>query len=627
MALKRPRAVVEVEPADEDETPELRAITAATASVVLGKGSAWATWRFGNREWQTEAWRLYDIVGELRFLASWIGDSVSQARLYVTRIGDTGEETGEVTDSRIAQLAAVPLGTGSQRDDNLRLLGINLAISGEGWIVGEAAATKKPENWFVLSSGQIRREGGSITVLRPLQFGGEILKLTDGRDMLIRAWRPHPNDIYQSDSPTRSAIPPLREIELLTKREFAELESRLVGAGIMPLPEGIDFPRGEGEPEGIQGFTATLQKIAAENIRDQSRASAMVPIMFTVPDSMMEHVDKFKPITFWSDLSDNVLPMKQAAIARVAAAFEIPSELLAGLSDSNHWTAWAISEEGIKRIKPYLATIADTLTRGFLVPTLEREGISDPERYTYAFDVSPLAVRPNRLTEALELSDRYMLTDEETVKSGAFTIGQMPSDAERLKMLLFRSVTKDPSLLTDPGVQAALGMRDVISVPPQPAPRELPPAEPETPEAEQDIPDTIDDGPPDTKPPAPAAAARSLVASVEDEPEKALRVAAKAAVFRALELAGARLTSRTQRKGHLANVPAHEIHVHLGPMNHEKAVRLLDGAWTHVRPIADDLGVPVADFQRTLAAYCLDRLMSGKPHRDMDLVAVLRGRT
>lgn len=623
MALKRPRA--------RNSTPAQRAVTAATATVTLGKGGAWATWRFGNIEWQIEAWRLFDIVGELRFLAAWIGDSVSRCRLYVTRINEVGEETGEVADERIARLAAVPLGTGSQRDDNLRLLGIDLAVAGEAWIVGEAANTPNPEGWFVLSGTQIRREGGLITVRRPLQAGGEILKLTDGRDMLLRAWRPHPNDIWQSDSPTRSAIPPLREIELLTKREFAELESRLTGAGIWFLPEGMDFPVNEGEPETIQGFMAYLQSVAAENIRDQSRASAMVPIMATIPDSMIEHLDKIKPITFHSELSDKILEMKAAAIARVAASFEIPSELLAGLSNANHWTAWAISEEGIRRIQPYLATIADTLTRGFLIPALEREGIADADQYAYAFDVSPLAIRPNQLEGALQLRDRFLLTDEETVKAGAFTTEQMPTEQERIKMLLFSAVAANPQLLTDPGIQAALGIAPQ-AIPIQRAPADEPRALPSTSDEEdQDAdgpPDTLDDGPPDGK--APGEGSAAVTGSRPDPVEALLRsrelqVAGKAIALRALELAGGRLATPGQRRGHLAGTPRHEIHARLGPVPAERAPRLLEGAWTHVAALAVDLRVSPPAFEERLARYCLDRLTTGQPHRDTDLAAALDG--
>ena len=624
-------------PAPPKPAPVLpKAVTAATALVDLGRGSAWATWKFGNWDWQIEAWRLYDVVGELRFITGWIGDSVSQARMYVTEIDETGEETGEVSDPSIAKMAAVPLGTGAQRDDNLRLLGIDLAVAGEAWIVGEEANTPNPKGWFVVSGGQIRREGGVISVNRPLQLGGKVLVLRDGTDMLIRAWRPHPNDILQSDSPTRSAIPILREIELLTKREFAELESRLVGAGVWFLPEGIDFPRGEDDPEGIEGFMALLQRLAATNIRDQSQASAMVPLMATIPDSLLEYLDKFKePSRFWSDLSDHILEMKEKAIIRLAATFETPSEILTGIGDANHWSAWAVSEDGIKRIKPYLATIADTLTRGFLIPTLQRNGVENPERYAYAFDVGPLAVRPNRLEDALQLSDRFMLTDEETVKSGAFTKEQMPADAEKLKMLVFRSVAKDPSLLADPGVQAALGMRVPISIGAQPGPPAIEgPAEQDRPADSE--PDTLDDGPSTDTPGPGSSSTRALVADAQalldgkawdSETFRKSFIAATCdvVVLRALEIAGARLASRGERAGRYAGAAKHELHVRVGGATAEQATKALEGAWSHVPRIARPLGVDAVELERCLHAYCADLIVHGLAHSEDLLAESLRG--
>src|SRR5690606_25391991 len=118
MAWRRPKTPATTPPPAAPaaiEADRARGLTAATATVELGRESAWASWKFANREWQIEAWRLYDIVPELRFLAGWIGDSVSQCRLYVTRIDETGEETGEVEDRRISEIGAQPLGSGSQR--------------------------------------------------------------------------------------------------------------------------------------------------------------------------------------------------------------------------------------------------------------------------------------------------------------------------------------------------------------------------------------------------------------------------------------------------------------------------------------------------------------------------------
>ena len=571
------------------EADRARSLTAATATVELGRESAWASWKFANREWQIEAWRLYDIIPELRFLAGWIGDSVSQCRLYVTRVDETGEETGEVDDRRIAEIGAQPLGSGSQRDDNLRLLGVDLAVSGEAWVVGEGAFTGEAEDWFVVSGSQIRRNGQEIAIRRPLSSGGKVLTLREGRDILMRAWRPHPNDIWQSDSPTRSAIPALREIELLTKREFAELESRLVGAGVWMLPEGVDFPRGEGDPEGMTGAMAMLQRAAAENIREQSRASSMVPIIATIPDNLLEHLDKFKePSRFWSELSEHILPMKEKAIVRVAASFEIPSEILTGLGDSNHWSAWAVSEEGIKRCRPYLSTIADTLTRGFLVPALESAGIEDPDKYAYAFDVSPLSVRPNRLPEALELWDRFLITDDEAVRAGAFSEEVIPSDQERVKSLLFRSVVKDPSLLADPGFRAALGIREAITigvpapgieeVPARETPDNSPPREPES--------DPVGETPPGVT--ASFGQLQELLNA--DHSDRMAELAIRLSAERALEIAGGRLASHADRRRWL-NTPRHQLHTRVGPVSLERAQRALAGIESCTRTAAEELGV------------------------------------
>lgn len=640
MALKRPRL----------EEGRRRSLSAATVMVPLDQASSWKTWKFGNRDWQIEGWRLYDIVPEHRFLANWIGDSIAQARLFVTEVSETGEETGEVTDRRIARLAAVPLGTGSQRDDNLRLAGVDLAVGGECWIVGEGAV-ESPEDaegsWFVVTGSAFKREGGDVLVRRPKTRGGDHLRLRDGTDILIRCWRPHPNDVDQADSPTRAAIVPLREIELLTKREFAELDSRLTGAGMWFLPEGIDFPRDpENDPEGLSGFMAYMQRAAAASMREQGQASSVVPMMATVPDHWIENLDKLKGglVQFWSELSSEITPMKDKAIGRVASAFEIPNEVLTGLSVANHWGAWAISEEGIKRIKSYLGYIADALTRGFLRPALEKMGITDPERYAFSFDTSPLAARPNRMDEALQLWDRLLLSDEEAVKAGAFDKAQMPSAEQRIRMLLLRMVESNPQLLADPAIQRSLGLPAIGTTSTSSAPA-ITSGEEDDPA--DGPPDTLDDDPDDDTPGPGTASlaarleartARALTSALDDRitglalapravppptPQHVFNAASKLMVFRALELAGGRLTTPAERRSRWGETPRHELHVRVGPVNPDKAEKVLAGAWEHVPQVAGDLGVDPADLGRLLHGYVLELLTRGMAHHDDLLYAAL----
>jgi hypothetical protein len=442
--------------------------------------------------------------------------------------------------------------------------------------------------------------------------------------------------VDQADSFTRSAIVPLREIELLTKREFAELDSRLTGAGIMFLPEGVDFPRGEDDPDGIGGFMAYIQRAAAASMKDQSQAGAMVPIMATVPDQMIEHLDKLRPVTFWSELSAEITPMKDKAISRVAASAEIPSEVLTGIANSNHWTAWLISDEGIRWIKGYLGLIADALTRGFLRLALESMGVPNPERYAFSFDTSTLAARPNRLEEALQLHDRFLLSDAETVKAGAFDEAQMPSIEQRAQMILLKVVQTQPDLLLDPAVQAALGLPQVTRV-------GLPPtADQNTDSDPDDDPSERADGPPNggnpgEGPPTSEDSARAITArlnariaeltsaqiSAPPSPQHVFNASAKLMVYRALELAGGRLTTPAERRGRWADVARHDLHARVGPITPDKAERVLAGAWSHVGVVAQDLGVDATDLHRLLHGYVIELLTRGIPHHDDLLYAAL----
>jgi hypothetical protein len=628
VALLRPK--VRPEEPFGTEVAQRIALAGATAIVDLSESSSWKTWKFGNKDWQVEAWRLYDIVGELHKLSGRVGDSVAQARLYVTEVDETGEEQGEVTEDRIKRLAAVPLGTGAQRDDNLRLAGIDLAVGGECWIIGEGAATS-PEaaegSWFVVTAAAIKRTGDEVSVRRPQQRGGSKLVLTDGTDILIRCWRPHPNDTDQADSFTRSAIVPLREIELLTKREFAELDSRLTGAGIMFLPEGVDFPRGEDDPAGLTGFMAYLQRAAAASMADQSTARAMVPIMATVPDHLLEHLDKIRPLNFWSDLSAEIGPMKEKAIDRVASMAEIPAEVLTGISDANHWTAWLISDEGIRWIKSYLGLIADALTRGFLRRALESMGVTNPERYAFAFDTSTLASKPNRLDEAERLHDRGLISDKELVKAAAFSVDQMPDEAERARQIVYKLVMTQPDMALDPEVQKMLGLPPIKSV-------GLPPTSDQNADGDDPDPDeSTEGGPPEQGEPDQASAitaaldARIALAAPSmpalPSPEAVFNASAKLLVLRALELAGGRLATPQERRGRWADVPRHELHHHVGPITPEKAAKVTEGAWNHIPLVASDLGVDAGDLGMLVQGYVHELLTRGIRHHDDLLFAAL----
>lgn len=607
----QPAELVET-PAPEQPSGLLStALTAAVTSVSLD-GAAWRNYKFGDRAWQADAWRLYDITGPLRFVANWIGSSVANCRLYVAEVNTDGDAGREVDDDdQIAALAAGPLGVGASKAEALRLLGIDLFVPGECYIVAEAGGGPDGEDiWWVVTGGEIKRQGDRITITRPPHLGGGSFEYQDGTDLLIRCWTPHPRRTSEPDSPTRSAIPDLREIEALRKREFAELDSRLAGAGLLALPDGLDLPRGQDDPPGYAGFQALLQRAMAASLRDRSTAEAMVPIMVSGQADLLE---KIRHITFWSELSEQILPLRKEAVESLARSLDIPPEVLMGLGSTNHWAAWAVSDEAINtQIKPVLLRIAAALTLGYLAPALEALGY-EPGAYTYAFDWSALTVRPNRSADATTAHDRMLLSDEAVRAAGSWGEEDAPDEEERIRRLAEKILLASPQIaLSDPGIRALVGLPALAAPAGQPGetqpnqPGELPPAQPE------------ENGPPANQP--------DRTGQPEDDQQPAavaLSAVARYAVRDALKLAGQRLVPHRDRDRY-TDVPRHQLHTRYGPVPATRVPGLLLGAWASLDAgVVEGLAVDPAAFAELLSEYAATLLTRGIAHDDQMLADLL----
>lgn len=595
----------------EEETPTALPLASLSAAVsqLRMDGTAWRTWKFGDRDWQADAWRLYDITGQLRFVANWVGNCVSRCRLVVKEIDDDGDPTIDVDDPEISSLAKGPLGTGAAKDEALRLLGILLFVPGEGFVIAEADGNGDGDDrWFAVSGSQISKQGDRILIKRSQLQGSGVMTYREGIDLILRCWTPHPRDTDEPDSPTRSAIPDLREIEANRKRVFAEMDSRLAGAGVLALPDDLDFPRREGEAADPAGFAAVLMRTMAASLADRSTAEAMVPIIL---QGKADSLDKIKHVTFWSDLSDQLLPLRKEAIRSLAQSLDIPPEVLLGLGDTNHWSAWAISEEAVTtQIVPVLTRIADALTVGYLRHALEEMG-KDPDRYAYTFDTAPLTTRPNRVSDGIQFHDKGLISDEAAREAGAFSDDDKPDPQEMVRRLVMLAVQNNPALITDPVVAQILGVPPITVVDNPGTPQIEAPADDDPPTGEQAEPDT-QPGNTDTPP------------AQEDGPaEAALFPAAGQAVRRALGIAGTRLVPHTRRDRY-PGTAKHALHVQHGPVSRERAIDTLRGAWDDLGSLADDLMVDRSQLQELLDGFCIELLTRGLAYEPSDLRAVLR---
>lgn len=606
-------------------TRPANALVGAAVPIDLKEASSWQMFKLGDHRWQHEAWRHYDICGEMRFVVNWIGNAVSRCRMYAAEVGKDGVVGDEVTDERVRTIAETMFGTPASKAQAQRLLGINMMVAGDVYIIAEGYQNASEDKWYVCSSQEITRRGEEIVVRRSITHGGGQYTLNPQKDLLIRAWNPHPRRYDAADSTVRAILPVLREMEQLTKRVFAELDSRLAGAGILLLPDSIDFPAapsdvpGSSTPGGIDGFAQLLQRTMATSMQQRDSAAAIVPIVLQVATDAL---DKIKHLTFDSAISDKITEMREAAVKRMAMSLDIPPEVLTGMGGSNHWSSWQIEESSIKvHIEPLLIQLADALNIGYFQPALKAAGIPDPEKYTLWFDIAALAVRPNRSDQALQFVEKGLISEKSARENAAFTEDDAPDDTEKVYELVKALVMANPQFATDPAVQKVLGLPAIAppAAPGAPAPGEgdLMPGDPGYDEAGTEPADAGNRDLPQFPSVQDAEQGnvgrqklKSLAASVKDG-DGPLFYAADAAVRRALELAGGRLVPGPARARY--GVPKHELHTRVVAAP-DKTQALLAGAWTHVRDQATQLGVDPDALESVLGGYCTELLTRGLAH-------------
>jgi len=547
--------------------------TSLVASAVRYSGKAARIYQ-PNQDWQRECYRHYAICGEARFAAKFFGQALSRAVLKVQKKMRKGPV--DVTTGPAVEILADLFNGKDGQAQMLEALGTHLTIAGECYLVGRAV--DGGDSWEIVSILEMQVSGTTWTIV----YGDGLppVTLTDN-DVVIRIWNPFPPKRIEADSPMRSLLPVLTEVEWLTRHIFAQTSSRLAGAGLLLLPQGMSFPpppEVDGAPQvtanEADSFMLTLADAMLTPITNPESPSAMVPIVVTAPD---DSIDKAKLMHFWSELDSSALEMRKEAIGRFADGMDLPREQVLGMSSNagtgggnsngvSHWGAWQIEESTIKfHIEPMLELICNALTIGYLRPLLS-EGA--PE--FVAYDTSALRLRPDRSKEAFELYDRGLLSAETLLTENGFDVDDLPKEDE-FHLWLLRKVASGSA--TPEQVGAALAALGVALGPVLQAatPRE---ARPDP---------SLDDHP--TRPRTPG--------------EEALVAASDALVFRALERAGNRIRQKQGVKP--PGIPAYEMHT-LYQANGDASM-FLEDAWSCAPQVLDGL----ADVDKTvevLDSYC-----------------------
>jgi len=547
--------------------------------------------------WQGEAWRFWENVGELRYVATWIGNVLSRATLVAAKREGRLLVPISGGDSPATEAMDALYGGPQGQSQMLQLFGVHTTIAGDEYIVNRA----KGDAWETLAYNKVTQLPGGVL---QADFGTEAGPITlTPQDLVIRVWMPNPQDPTRPDSPVRPNLSTLAQITGYDMHVSAQIASRLAGAGILFMSSDIDFPVPEGmDPNASPAsrFMAILGESMMTPIGDRADPSALVPIVAMVPT---EALGKQEHLKFWSELDDKVVVMRDAAIKRLALGMDVPPEVLLGVADANHWNAWLSEESAVKaHLEPKLATLAYALTEQYLQPSLKGL-VPDDEvgDYFVIADTSGIRLRPNRSQEAIELYDRNELSGVALRRETGFQPEDAPLTAEQ-KMWLLRKIAVGST--TPEMTEAALKLlgTDLGTISVQPA--QLPPDHLRT-----DVTPALERrNPPDQNEPSHHAKSEQV----------GLAAACDVLVYRALERAGNKLMNAHPKYDakSMATVDVYRT------LNGDTS-SLLAGAWACAPAVLASYTGSVESVIETLDFYVRGLLESQRPHSATVLSALL----
>lgn len=359
------------------------ALTAAARKISFTRAD---TSRLREEDWQVRAWQVYDRLPAVFYMTRYRSDIASKIEYFVGIVEDPSEDptVDEKQGSKVLEAEGGP--------ELLRRLVSEMVVHWD--VPGEGYLTRFDEEpfWRVLSTQELKKEGKRFI------WGDEDNELgTIDGDNVYRVWDPHPRFHWQADSPTRHIIEDAEELILIGRESKARSMSRL-SAGILWIPENVEVsPYGSDESGDEDDFARELTTRMAAPLSDAGSAASLVPWVIS---AHREDIAGARHMTFARDWDIN-LELRRELLRSIATGLDLPPEILTGIADLNHWSAWLVSEMAVSQhVLPTVDAILDSLTVNWFRPLLEASGV-DPDLFVLWRDPSPATVPPDQSDVAL----------------------------------------------------------------------------------------------------------------------------------------------------------------------------------------------------------------------------------
>lgn len=417
-----------------------------------------------RQEWQSLAWGYRDLIGELRFALQFRARALSRMSIYAAQIDpenphaeepiplslrnhEDAEKRARVTVSaELAaaaeeELARLPLSAGYS------FLGVwseNFDTAGECWLHARTDPATGDEVWSIRSVSEVGIGITSVTV-EDESLAGYARQVDLDTEELYRLWVPHPQRARFADSPLRAMIDVLEDIVLIGRELRAVARSRIASNGLMLIPRGLtkshntlDETTATDPAEAASTFVANFTAGLTAPISNEGHPGAIAPMVLIGELADLEAV---RHVKLDREDSPTLLDKQGKALSRMANGLDVPPEIVTGMAEVNHWTAWQIDSATARHhLEPGARIMVDSLTQAFLRRALIKRGFPPEEVKLIRawYDLGGLTENPNRRQDALDAFDRLGIGPEALRDALGFAPEDAPSLEEMLLMIALK---------------------------------------------------------------------------------------------------------------------------------------------------------------------------------------------
>lgn len=510
-------------------------ILTASASKMDVRGDDAAS-RRRSQHWQKNALEYTRIVPELNYASRFYSKMLKRLKIYPA-IREPNEKLTPIEEGLPVELLDRIQDPGGGRSNILGQYGRLMFITGEGYLLGRNLETDD-ERWsFVwIDEVEFLENGG----LKHKPQGGETgREYGPSEAVAYRLWTPSPELSGEAESPMRGVLDVAEELVILGKAVRATAVSRILN-GMIKVPSELSFGADEAgvddDPEA-NPFLADLIDHILGAIENAGSAEAAAPFIAEGAEEYLAALDWMKLHDPASDYLEQGL--RKEAVERCAKGLDFPAEYLLSLTDSNHWTARAITHEMWRSHgAPIAEQFCDDLSEEYLRRALRDAGYADWRMVVVAYNDADVVIAPDRSDDADRALDRGTLSWAGHRLMKGIDESLAPDDEEQRIWLAVK--LRNPSLLKGTKFEIEDPVPQQGSFPPGPQPSTDP-----KPDAE--------DGPPE---PGRAGVSR------QESRAAALHGAAYSSLHRCREIAGARIRTgirdRSRNSTELAKLDGHK---------------------------------------------------------------------